>query len=167
MGRRLYLVDSSSLYTTSQMCYRGKIDYRCLMDRMKQETGSIDMEAVVFHGEPKKTSSAGFIELLRSVGFSTVVIPSRVLSSPTIVDTRCIPLHLSAYLFPRLGKFTHYDFISGDVDYSPITSYLIQEGFYVRLWLFADRIPHYEQGEEVAHSIVPMNEGYICSLRPQ
>lgn len=161
MERRLYLVDASSLYTTSQMCYRGKIDYLHLMERMKQETGSIDMEAVVFHGEPKKTSSAGFIDLLRSVGFQTVVIPPRVLQAASFVDTRCIPLHVSAYLFPRLGKFTHYDFIAGDVDYSPITSYLIQEGFYVRLWLFADRIPRYGQGEEVAHSIIPLNEGCI------
>lgn len=161
MDRRLYLVDASSLYTTSQMCYRGKIDYRRLWERMKQESSSIDMEAVVFHGEPKKTSSAGFVDLLRSVGFQTVVIPPRVLHATSSVDTRCIPLHAAAYLFPRLGKFTHYDFVSGDTDYSPITSYLIREGFYVRLWLFADRIPQYGQDEEVAHSIIPLSEGCI------
>lgn len=168
MERRLCLIDSNSLYTTSQTYYRGRVDYRFLMERLRDENGMMEMEVVVFHGEPKKTSSHGFLEILRSMGYSVVVIPPRYLTNSS-VDVRSVPLHVVSYLFPRMGRFTHFDFVAGDVDYSPVTSYLMQAGFHVRLWLFGDRIPSFGQDEEVSHLIVPLNERYILkeSFKPR
>jgi len=132
------------------------------MERLQEENGPMEMEPVVFHGEPRRTSGQGFQELLKSLGYHIVVVRPRSLPGSG-QDVRCVPLHVASYLFPRIGRFTHFDFVAGDVDYSPITSYLISNGLYVKLWLFGDRIPTFGQDEEVSHGIIPLNEKYILA----
>lgn len=161
MTRRLFLVDADSLYTAAQARYRGKVDFAYLFKQFEEESSEgMEFDAVVFHAEPAKTSSAGFQNLLKSLGYQVNVIPQRI-SRTRNVNLRCVPLHLAGYLLPRLGRYTHFDFISGDVDYSPVTSYLMASGLRVRLWLFADSLPVFRQDEEVCHSIVTLNERYI------
>lgn len=160
MARRLYLIDADSLYTAAQARYRGKVDFAYLRQQIDEESLGVECEAVVFHAEPAKTSSAGFVNLLKSLGYQVNVIPQRV-SPSRDVNLRCVPLHLAGYLMRNLQVYTHFDFVSGDVDYSPVTSNLMMRGSRVRLWLFADSLPKFRQDEEVCHSIVTLNEKYI------
>lgn len=161
MGKRLYLIDAGSLYQTAQAYYRGKVDYAILMDRL-YSLSEEDFEAVLFHEEPTRGGSEVFQNLVRNLGYRLVVIPPMRVAGDVQVS-RSIAVHLAAYIFPRVGAFSHFDFVSGEVDYSPLSKYLISVGKSVRFWLFADRIPAYPQGEVVFHTMVPLNETYIMA----
>lgn len=159
------LIDGDSLFKTALLAYNGRLDYEFLLQKLREESAPVDIHPVVFHGEPPKGGGSRFQSLLLKLGYTVVVVPPRVVTKRR-ADTRCVPVHLVSYLFPLLGRYTHFDFVSGDVDYSPVTSYLVSQGFRVRLWLFSDRIPRYHSDETVSHSIFMMNERYLLSPTP-
>ena len=153
------LVDTANMYHSAKSLYRGRLDYRRLLEFTAR--GRKLVRAIAYIVRSEDVDITPFLDALQAVGFETKVKLLRRRNDGSARGDWDVGISLDALeLAPRVDVIS---VVSGDGDFAELVDHLVPRGVRVEVFAFEDSVS--ADLRQRAHAYFPIDRSLILEPR--